>query len=216
MTFAKLAGAAGAVGVGILSVAVSIQAVGAAESVAAPASSEVILSAVPSVAATGWGAEFGAEIARGDAHLVAQEFARAAEAFERATRLAPHAFAGHYKAALTLYKWGNAVPARRADLWPAAIRLADRARFLDASSVDAVFLAGVLRYRMGDYKSAADVYKSLEKVRQGDIDLYLDLAVASWRGGDMRMATLALDRARLIDPASKRLHSVALEVLGSR
>jgi tetratricopeptide (TPR) repeat protein len=216
MNFMKLAGAAGAVGVGILSVAITVQVVSAAEPEAATSASEVVLSGVPAVAATGWGAAFASEIAHGDAHLAAQEFARAADCFERATRLAPHAYAGHYKAALALYKWGNAVPARRVDLWPAAIRLADRARFLDASSADAVFLAGVLRYRMGDYKSAADVYKSLEKVRQGDIDLYLDLAVAGWRGGDMRLATLALDRARMIDPASKRLHSVALEVLGSR
>jgi tetratricopeptide (TPR) repeat protein len=215
MNFTKLAG------VGILAAAVAgfaaISVTAAEPAASAEAAPEAVaICSAPAIAATGWGAEFAAEIARGDAHLVAQEFARAAEVFERATRLAPHAFAGHYKAALTLYKWGNAVPARRTDLWPAAIRLADRARFLDSSSADAVFLAGVLRYRMGDYKSAAEVYKSLEKVRQGDIDLYLDLSVTAWRGGDMRLATLALDRARMIDPASKRLHSVALEVLGSR
>lgn len=182
----------------------------------AGAAERTISPGIATTVPTGWGAEFTAEIARGDAYLVAQEFARAADAFERATRLAPHAYAGSFKTALVFYKWGNAVPARRVDLWPAAIRLADRARFLDPSSADASFLAGVLRYRLGDYKSATEVYKSLEKVRQGDIDLYLDLAVAAWRGGDMRLVGLSLDRARMIDPASKRLHSVALEVLGSR
>lgn len=165
---------------------------------------------------TGWGEEFRAEIRRGDEHYQALEFARALENYERAEKLAPHAFIGFYKSALALYRWGDAVPVRRQDLWPQALQKADRARFLDPVSSDAVFLAGVLRYRMGDFKAATEVYKSLEKVRQGDVDLYLDLAVAAWRAGDMDLAMASLERARTVAPSSRRLQSVAREILRLR
>lgn len=165
-------------------------------------------------ASSGWGEEFAATMARGDSHMVAMEYARALDAYERAAKLAPHAVAPQLKCALALYKWGNAVPARRSDLWPSAVKRADRARFLDPTNADAAFLAGVLRYRMGDYKSAVEVYKSIERVRQGDVDVYLDLAVAASRAGDRTLAQAALEKARAIDPASKRLYSAAAEVLG--
>ncbi|MEK8023762.1 MAG: hypothetical protein AAB229_08145, partial [Candidatus Hydrogenedentota bacterium] len=134
--------------------------------------------------------------------------------YERAAKLAPHAAMPHLKSANVLYKWGNAVPARRSDLWPVAVKYVDRARFLDPTNSDAAFLAGVLRYRLGDYKSAVEVYKMLEKVRQGDIDVYLDLAVAASRANDRALARAALEKAKALDPASKRLFSAAAEIMG--
>ncbi len=176
--------------------------------------------ALPSLAddaaSTGWGRDFASEIEQGDSHMVGLEYARALENYERAEKLAPHAAIAPYKIAYALYRWGNDVPVRREDLWPLAVRKADRALFLDRTSADATFLAGVIRYRLGDFRSAVEVYKALETVRQGDVDLYLDLAVAAWRGGDMKLAMAALDRARLIAPSSRRLHALAREILALR
>lgn len=163
----------------------------------------------------GWGEELTQLVDAGDARLVALEYARALEYFERAHKAVPHAFIAPYKIGLTLYKWGNAVPVRRGDLWPEALKMADRARFLDPSNVDAVFLAAVIRYRMGDYKSAVDVYRGIERIRQGDVDLYLDLAVAAWRANDRPLASAALEKARRIQPSSARVQEIARIVLGT-
>lgn len=162
----------------------------------------------------GWGEELTQLVAAGDARLVALEYARALEYYERAQKEAPHAFVGPYKIAITLYKWGNAVPVRRGDLWPEALKFADRARFLDPTNVDAVFLAAVIRYRMGDYKSAIDVYRGLERIRQGDVELYLDLAVAAWRANDSALSRSALEKARRLEPSSARVQEIARQVLG--
>lgn len=163
---------------------------------------------------TGWGREFADHMAHGDSHLAGREYARALEAYDAAAKATPHASAAQIKIALTLYHWGNAVPARRSDVWPQSLKAADRARFLEPTSADAAFIAAVVRYRMGDHRGAVDVYKALEKVRQGDPDLYLDLAVVASRAGDGNLANLALSRAREIDPSNKRLYLIAREVFG--
>lgn len=165
---------------------------------------------------TGWGNAFADRMAHGDSHLILLEYARALESYEQAARMTPHAAAAQIKIALTLYKWGNAVPARRNDLWPAAIKAADRARFLDPTNADAGFISAVVRYRMGDHGGAVTVYKMLERVRQGDPDLYLDLAVVAIRAGDSNLATAALTRARAVDPTNKRLYLVAKEIFIAR
>jgi tetratricopeptide (TPR) repeat protein len=100
---------------------------------------------------TGWGELMAEELKIGDAHFLAEEYARALDAYDRAARLAPHAFMPAYKIALTQYRWGDAVPVRREDLWPSALKTVERARFLDPLSADATFLAGVLSYRLGDF-----------------------------------------------------------------
>lgn len=162
--------------------------------------------------ATGWGEELTTLVNAGDARLVALEYVRALDYYERAAAAAPQAFIAPYKIALTLYKWGNAVPVRRGDLWPEALKRVDRARFLDPTNADAVFLAAVIRYRMGDYKSAVDVYRGLEKIRQGDVDLYLDMAVAAWRAGDAALASASLEKARRLQPSSARVQQIARQV----
>lgn len=174
--------------------------------------SALALSAGAAPQSAGWGEELTTLVAAGDARLVALEYARALDYYERAQKAAPHAFVGPYKIALTLYKWGNAVPVRRSDLWPEALKQADRARFLDPVNADAVFLAAVIRYRMGDYKSAIEVYRGLERVRQGDVELYLDLAVAAWRANDRPLAQAALEKARRLEPSSTRVHEIARQV----
>lgn len=162
---------------------------------------------------TGWGVDFANAIRHGDSHLAHGEFARAWDAYELATELTGHAVSGHYKLALAGYMWGDAVRARRGDIWKKALVHVERARFLDPYHADAAFLSAVIRYRTGDYQGAVDVYAALERVREGDINLYLDLALAAHRLGDQELAYLALQTARVIDPGSKRLHHVALEVL---
>lgn len=165
---------------------------------------------------TGWGEGTAEELRLGDVHFLAGEYARALDAYDRAARLAPHAFMPAYKIALTQYRWGDAVPVRREDLWPAALKTVERARFLDPLSADATFLAGVLSYRLGDFKKATEIYRMLEKNRQGDPDLYLDLAIAAWRVNDMAMAGAALEAARRLAPSLPRLHRVAREIYGPR
>jgi tetratricopeptide (TPR) repeat protein len=165
---------------------------------------------------TGWGELMAEELKIGDAHFIAEEYARALDAYDRAARLAPHAFMPAYKIALTQYRWADAVPVRREDLWPSALKTVERARFLDPLSADATFLAGVLSYRLGDFKKATEIYRHLERNRQGDPDLYLDLAVAAWRVNDMTLATTALEAARRLAPGLPRLHRVAREIHGVR
>jgi len=165
---------------------------------------------------TGWGELMAKELKIGDTHLLAEEYARALDAYDRAARLAPHAFMPAYKIALAQYRWGDAVPARREDLWPSALKAVERARFLDPLSADAAFLAGVISYRLGDFKQATKIYRYLERNRQGDPDLHLDLAVAAWRANDMFLATTALKAARRLAPGLPRLHRVAREIHGAR
>lgn len=165
---------------------------------------------------TGWGQAMAEEIKIGDVHFLAGEYARALDAYDLAARHAPHAFMPAYKIALTQYRWGDAVPVRREDLWPAALKTVERARFLDPLSADAAFLAGVLSYRLGDFKRATEIYRMLEKHRQGDPDLYLDLAIAAWRANDQALAETALKATRRLAPALPRLHRVAWEIHGAR
>jgi len=168
------------------------------------------------MAPTGWGKDFSDAVSQGDAYFVKCEYARALESYEHAEELAPHAAQASYKIALTMYRWGNGIQARREDLWPLAIKKVERTLYLDPTFADAVFLLGVLRYRMGDFKSAVQIYKSISEIRQGDPDLYMDIAVAAWRAGDMKLSSAALERARALTPSSTRLHSIAREIFSSR
>lgn len=164
---------------------------------------------------TKWNMTWVEEVAHGDSHLISLEYARAIDAYEAAIKKGPQAVIPHLRVASAAYRWADAVPARRSDIWPLALKMSERARFLDPFSAEAAFLSGIIRYRMGDYEGAVAAYQALEKVREGDINLYLDLALAAKRMGDAQLARRALDRARAINPSAKRLYSVAREVLAA-
>lgn len=183
----------------------------------------VITMAFPAFASDngGWGASsagggWARAIAAGDSHLSQMHFARALDEYDRAQRIAPYSHVPYLRSATAYYGWGDAIEGRRGDLWPLALKHAEKARRLDPLSAEASFLSAVIRFRMGDYSGAVDIYRELEKVRQGDIHLYLDLALAAFKAGNRDLAATALQRAEAINPDSERLHSVAKMLLGGR
>lgn len=161
-------------------------------------------------------ADWAIQVSRGDSYLAAGEYVRALTTYELAAKSAPYSAVPVLRMARVNYRWGISVPARRGDLWGAALQQTERARFLDGMLAEASFLEAIILFRIGDYRGSTAIYSHLEQVRQGDVDLYLDLAIAAGKAGNMKLATRSLEKARIVDPSSTRLMSVAKQVLGGR
>lgn len=156
---------------------------------------------------------FSESLRHGDAHLAAGEFALAVSAYEEAVEKVPYAAEGHLRLARALYSWGDRVRELRSDLWARSVEEAARGRELDPFLAEAGFLEALIYFRTGDYRKALAVYRDLARFREGDPELQIDIALVEFRLGRKKAAVAALERARVLDPSSERLHRVARLIL---
>lgn len=148
---------------------------------------------------TGYGIRRDAEMRHGDEHFIRGEYPAALAAYGRAKSLAPSDPSVRYRMALTAYVWGDAVPERREDLWARARSEANGSIDLNPLDVSARTLRMLLLYRTGNVTAAkSELATIVGRVRQGDPELWLDLASAALATGDGATAAAATQRAREI------------------
>ena len=147
----------------------------------------------------GHGLRYEAEMRRGDELFVRREYPHAVRSYERAKDLAPSDLSSRYRIALTAYVWGDAVPERREDLWTRALEELDGIIALDPLHPDARLLRGLALYRSGRVSESRDEFARLSgRVRQGDPEIWLDLAAAALAANDRPTATQAYLQAKRV------------------